>query len=65
MLGISEVAVQLLVSQEDIGFVELTEAGNTASQQFSCLTPLKLTERVKFILSDTVNMDGFPLTPHI
>jgi hypothetical protein len=32
MLGISEVAEQLLVSQEDVSFVELTEAGEMASQ---------------------------------
>jgi hypothetical protein len=59
MLGISEVAEQLLVSQEDFSFVELMEAGNTASRQFSCLTRLKFIGRVKFILSNMMNIADF------
>jgi hypothetical protein len=59
MLAISEVAEQQLVSQDDVSFVELTEAGKIASQQFSCLTPLKLIGRVKFASANMMDMADF------
>lgn len=65
MLGICEVAEQLLVSQQGVSFVELTEAGKMASQLFSCLTPLKFVLSNMILPPNGLSLDVAPVARNI